>query len=177
MAGGKWETRSVFQGGEATVFSTAFGRGKLFGRPRPVPQRAVRTHRVVVHPPGLDHLPCMSEILHGNSASASFNTPTICSSLKRLPFMALLLSWFYTRRSYVLAGLNFGEHVTLMQGTSVEMANRIRTTHRATPHHVSRSISHSSWAGVTDYAKMQNVIASASRGVRCRRPALAWNIR
>jgi hypothetical protein len=25
--------------------------------------------------------------------------------------MALLLSWFYTRRSYVLAGLNFGEQV------------------------------------------------------------------
>src|ERR1700676_2986110 len=45
---------------EATVFSTAIGRGKFFGRP--VPQRAVRAHRVVVHPPGLDHLACVSEI-------------------------------------------------------------------------------------------------------------------
>src|SRR5579862_8247350 len=47
----------------------------------------------------------------GTPASASFNTPTICSSLKRLPFMALLLSGLYTRRSYVLAGLNFGGQV------------------------------------------------------------------
>ncbi len=35
----------------------------------------------------------------GTPASASFNTPTICSSLKRLLFMALLLSRSYTRRS------------------------------------------------------------------------------
>src|SRR5713226_9396673 len=48
----------------------------------------------------------------GTPASASFNTPTICSSLNRLLFMTLLLSWSYTRRSYVLAGLNFGEQVT-----------------------------------------------------------------
>src|SRR6266853_5626274 len=44
----------------------------------------------------------------GTPASASFNTPTICSSLNRLFFMVLLLSWSYTRRSYVLAGLVFG---------------------------------------------------------------------
>jgi hypothetical protein len=43
-AGGKWETRSVFQGGEATVFSTAVGRSKFFRRP--VPQRAVWPHGV-----------------------------------------------------------------------------------------------------------------------------------
>jgi hypothetical protein len=37
-----------------------------------------------------------AEILHRNSGLPSFNTPTICSSLKRLRFMALLLSQFYT---------------------------------------------------------------------------------
>src|SRR4029077_8522194 len=54
------ETRSVFQGGEATVFSTAFGRCKFVRRL--IPQRAMRPYRVVVHPPGLDQLSCLSQI-------------------------------------------------------------------------------------------------------------------
>ena len=60
MAVEKWVPRSGIQGGEATVFSTAFGRRKFFRRP--IPQRAVRPYRVVVHPPGLDHLSRISEI-------------------------------------------------------------------------------------------------------------------
>src|SRR2546422_8625143 len=35
-------------------------RGELFRRP--IPQRAVRAYGVVIHPPGFDHLPCVSEI-------------------------------------------------------------------------------------------------------------------
>jgi len=57
---GKWETRSVLQGGEATIFSTAFGRRKFFRRL--VPQRAMQPSGVVVHPPGLDQLSCLSQI-------------------------------------------------------------------------------------------------------------------
>jgi hypothetical protein len=57
---GKWETRSVLQGGEATVFPTAFGRRKFFRGL--VPQRAMQPSGVVVHPPGLDQLPYLSQI-------------------------------------------------------------------------------------------------------------------
>ena len=60
MAVGKWVPRSGIQGGEAIVFSTALGRRKFFRRP--IPQRAVRPHRVVVHSPGLDHLARISQI-------------------------------------------------------------------------------------------------------------------
>src|SRR6266852_4345167 len=35
-------------------------RGELFRRQ--IPQRAVRAHGVVIHPPGFDRLPCVSEI-------------------------------------------------------------------------------------------------------------------
>ena len=53
---GKWETRSVFQGGEAPVFSTAF-LAAVFPRKllrRPIPQTAVRSFAVVRGPPSRD---------------------------------------------------------------------------------------------------------------------------
>jgi hypothetical protein len=43
----------------------------------------------------------------GTSASASFNTCTICRLLNRFLSMALLFFRSYAWRSYVLAGLNF----------------------------------------------------------------------
>jgi hypothetical protein len=52
-----------------------------------------------------------AEVLHGDSGLRFFQHLDDLLSLKRLLFMALLLSWSYTRRSYVLAGVNFGEQV------------------------------------------------------------------
>src|SRR6266481_1092273 len=54
---GKWETRSVFQGGLAAVFSTVPGRGfcKLFRCT--IAERRVRTALVVVLTPCFDRLP------------------------------------------------------------------------------------------------------------------------
>ena len=49
----------------------------------------------------------VSSSFKGTSASASFNTSTICRLLNRFLSMALLLFRFYAWRSYVLAGLNF----------------------------------------------------------------------
>jgi hypothetical protein len=47
----------------------------------------------------------------GTPASASFNTPTICSSLNRLFLIGASSLASYTRRSCILAGLVFGGQV------------------------------------------------------------------
>jgi prevent-host-death family protein len=49
--------------------------------------------------------------------------------------MALLLSWFYTRRSYVLAGLNFGEQVTRLSALldRVSRGEKITITRHGVP--------------------------------------------
>src|SRR5215469_11823857 len=49
---GKWETRSVFQGGEAAVFSTSRIPRELLGRP--ITQAAVRPLLIVLSPPSRD---------------------------------------------------------------------------------------------------------------------------